>query len=252
MIRKIVSIDEEKCNGCGLCVPKCAEGAIELVDGKARLVSEKYCDGLGACLGTCPQDAIEVEEREAEEFDEAATKQHLAEQAKEHEGHDACPGVAAHLLRKAPVAKTPLDDGEQTPSALGNWPVQLKLVPVVAPQFRGARLLIAADCTPFAFADFHKRFLADHALLIGCPKLDDAEMYRRKLAQLFVQNDIESVEVVHMEVPCCHGLVHLVQRAIADSGKDIPLATREIGIDGSITKSSTEYRKRGNGQRETE
>ncbi len=226
-LRKVVKIDEEKCDGCGQCVPACAEGALEIIDGKARLVSEVYCDGLGDCLGECPQEAITIEEREADKFDLEATERHLAQRKEKEEpartgaSADAdepfagCPGAAARLLRNDTAAAAA--DAETTarePSMLINWPVQLRLAPVKAPYFDGARLLIAADCAPFAFADFHGKFLAGRTLVVGCPKLDDVDLYRKKLAQIFLQNDIREVEVVYMQVPCCYGLVHLVQGAL--------------------------------------
>ncbi|HEY5503050.1 MAG TPA: 4Fe-4S binding protein [Candidatus Anoxymicrobiaceae bacterium] len=229
--RKIVHIDEEKCDGCGECAQACAEGAIEIVDGKARLISESYCDGLGACLGECPQDAITIEERQADEFDEVAVEKHLS--AKQPA---ACPGTAPQTLVPCELVDAVGEPGEAAtvPSRLSNWPVQLKLVPTKAPYFDKANLLIAADCVPFSFADFHARFLTDKTLLIGCPKLDSAEFYRKKLAQIFIQNDIASIDVVYMEVPCCFGLVHLVHESLKESGKDIPLNLYKIGIKGDI------------------
>jgi len=241
--RKIIKIDEEKCDGCGLCVPACAEGAIQIVDGKARLVSEVYCDGLGDCLGECPRGALTIEEREAEEFDEKAVEHHLAEQKAQQTAPSqksdplpcGCPGSASQTLKPRQTAHSAAaGDAETTPSALGNWPVQLHLVPVVAPYFNEARLVIAADCVPFSFADFHRKFLAGRVLLVGCPKLDDAEAYREKLAQIFRQNDIRSVEAVYMEVPCCFGLVHLVKKALEESGREIPLSFTKVGIHGEI------------------
>lgn len=248
-LRKIVGIDEEKCDGCGQCVPACAEGALEIIDGKARLVSEVYCDGLGDCLGECPQGAITIEEREADEFDLEATERHLAQRGEKQvpiaaQASDApftgCPGTAARLLSRSAAAAAPADaeTTAQQPSMLVNWPVQLRLVPVQAPYFDGARLLIAADCTPFAFADFHGEFLADRTLVVGCPKLDDIDLYRKKLTQIFLQNDIREVEVLYMQVPCCYGLVHLVQGTLQDSGKDIPLYLTKIGVKGDILESS--------------
>ena len=190
MLRKVIKIDEAKCNGCGLCVPACAEGAIQIIDGCARLVSETYCDGLGACLGDCPQGAITMEEREADPFDEAAALQHVSAQQQTvktvHEPSPklaACPGVAAQMLRPAGFVPVETDgDDQHQPSALGNWPVQMALMPIRAPFFEEADLLIAGDCIPFAFADFHQRFVSGRTLLMGCPKLDDAALYREKLA----------------------------------------------------------------------
>ncbi len=248
--RKIIRIDEEKCDGCGLCVPACPEGAIRIIDGKARLVSEIYCDGLGACLGECPQDAITIEERDAAEFDEEAVKRHLAGQAKPAVPEKpvaapataaaGCPGMLARMLREARPAPVADDDGAtgESPSQLANWPVQIKLVPVMAPYFRGARLLIAADCVPFAFADFHRRFLAGRTLLIGCPKLDDAAVYRAKLTEIFTANDIQSIDVLFMEVPCCFGLVQLVRLALENVPKDIPLTLTRIGLRGEILETT--------------
>ena len=251
MLRKVVKIDEEKCNGCALCVPSCAEGAIQVIDGKARLVSDMYCDGLGACLGECPQGAITVEEREADAFDEEAARRYVAQQrpvSVSHQGSapmpphlHACPGSAVQTFQPAHVAgpaAAGAGKAAASPSALRNWPVQLVLAPVRAPYFDGANLLIAADCTPFAFADFHERFLAGRTLLMGCPKLDDTDLYRRKLAQIFAQNDIRSIEVAYMEVPCCFGLVQLVRLALQDSGKDITLNLTKIGVRGEIRETN--------------
>ena len=246
MLRKIIKIDEEKCDGCGECVPACVEGALQIIDGKARLVSEQYCDGLGACLGECPQGAITIEERAAEEFDEKAVEQHLAEHVVDEASPSCaaapaggCPGMAAVALGQPRVSEQPAaapEDGP-SPSRLGNWPLQLNLVPVQAPYFQDARLVISADCVPFAFADFHQRFMTGRVLLIGCPKLDDAELYRQKLAEIFTTNDIQSVDIVHMEVPCCFGLVRLVQLALEDSGKQIPASVTKIGVRGEILET---------------
>ncbi len=247
-LREIIKIDEKKCDGCGQCVPACVEGALQIIDGKARLVREQYCDGLGACLGECPQGAITIEERMADEFDEKAVKEHLAKDAaaeaspQPHAAAPAagCPGAVAFALDQ-PAADEPavssLADGPSS-SRLGNWPVQLRLLPVEAPYLQGARLLIAADCVPFALADFHQRFLTGHVLLVGCPKLDDAQLYRQKLAQIFATNDIQSVDVVHMEVPCCFALVRLVQLALQDSGKQIPADVTKVGVRGEILETS--------------
>ncbi len=249
-LRNIVNIDEEKCNGCGQCVLACAEGAIQIVDGKARLISESYCDGLGACIGDCPQDAITVEQREASAFDEEAVQEHLARQSqsgakpKAGPGGGAelprgCPGSAAQTLVRDSVADPEAAAAESSaaPSQLGQWPVQIHLVPPHAPYLQGAKLLITADCVPFAFADFHRRFLAGRAVLVGCPKLDDASFYRTKLAQIFGQNDLRSIEVVHMEVPCCHGLLKIVREALADAGKEIPLTVTTVGVRGDIVET---------------
>jgi NAD-dependent dihydropyrimidine dehydrogenase PreA subunit len=245
-LRRIVQIDEEKCNGCGLCVPSCHEGAIQVIDGKARLVSDVYCDGLGNCLGECPEGAITIIEREAEPFDVEAVKQHLGvgkERASEQPaacpsvGFGGCPGSRAQVLREtAPVA---VGEADAMPSELANWPVQLRLLPVHAPYLQGAKLLITADCVPFAFPDFHRRFLAGKTLAIACPKLDDTDLYLHKLAQIFLENDIESIDVLHMEVPCCFGLVHLVREALKESGKSIPTTVTRIGIRGDAQETTT-------------
>jgi Pyruvate/2-oxoacid:ferredoxin oxidoreductase delta subunit len=243
MKRNIVKIDEAKCNGCGLCTKACAEGAIAMIDGKAKLVKDIYCDGLGACLGKCPVDAITIEVRDAEAFDEAAVHQHLAKQqapaaapkpaAAPHHGHAGCPGSMARAFAAPAAAEYAVTgDFAAAPSELRQWPVQLHLVPVRAPYFAGADLLIAADCVPFAYAGFHAALLKGKRLLIGCPKLDDTEAYQEKLQAIFEQNDIASVTVAHMEVPCCFGLLQVVKTALANCGKNIPLSVKVIGIQG--------------------
>ncbi len=260
VVRKIVKIDEEKCNGCGLCIPECNEGALQIIDGKAKLVSEVYCDGLGACLGHCPQDAITIEEREANEFDEEAVEQFL--ESKKDEVSQARPGgpassagnagetpalhpsppeggcPSARLMtferkKRAPVEGAGTSQAPQE-SALTQWPVQLTLVPVGAPYLKNADLLIAADCVPFAFADFHRELLEGKKLLIACPKLDDTGPYLQKLAAIFEECDIRSITVAHMEVPCCFGLVNLVHEALKLSGKDIPLKDVTLSIQGDV------------------
>jgi Fe-S-cluster-containing hydrogenase component 2 len=237
--RKIIRIDEEKCNGCGQCATACAEGAIKIIDGKARLVSEVYCDGLGACIGECPQGALTIKERDAAEFDEKAVERHLAHEKAKEPLPCGCPGTMAKSLKPRATRPSPAED-EPAPSALRNWPVQLRLVPVFAPYFNGAELVVSADCVPFSFADFHKRFLAGRALVVGCPKLDDVELYREKLAQIFAQNEIKSIEVVYMEVPCCFGLVQLVRGALEDSAKNIPLTLTKVGVQGEILATAKE------------
>jgi len=233
VLRNIVKIDEKKCNGCGLCIPACAEGAIQVIDGKARLVKDVYCDGLGACLGKCPQDAITITQREADDFDEKAAEEHVKN------------------IRDAPAVRTPprgcpstqtmqfktenepnLDLTEKRKSRLATWPVQLKLLPPNAPFLKNADLLIAADCVPFAYANFHEDMLKDRVLAVGCPKLDDVTLYRNKLAAIFREADISSVTVVNMEVPCCFGLNRLVQEAMELSGKKVPLRQETISIKG--------------------
>ena len=234
LLRKIVRIDEEKCNGCGLCVPACAEGALQIIDGKARLISEKYCDGLGACLGECPQGAITIEEREADDFDEEAVKHHLKEE-KHATDELPCGCSSATVSRwERPEETEATEDAICQQSMLGHWPVQLTLVPPRAPFLQGADVVLAADCTPFAYGGFHQEFLKDHALLVACPKLDDFEAHQKKLTDILSNSDIRSLTVVHMEVPCCSGLVHLAKQAILSSGKDIPLREVTIGIRGTI------------------
>lgn len=246
-VRKIVQIDEEKCNGCGLCVPDCAEGALQIVDGKARLVKESYCDGLGACLGACPQDAIRIVERDVDGFDEEAVQEHLADAEPESPGthaepHAGCPGMALMDFADGAVegeASPPRPAAEQPrPSALRQWPVQLHLVPPTAPWLDGADLLLAADCVPFAYAGFHRDMLDGKRLLVGCPKLDDAGAYVEKLTQILRHNDIRSLTVVHMEVPCCSGLVMLAQRAVQQSGSDVPFEDITVSLKGHLKDSS--------------
>lgn len=234
MKRNIIHIDEDKCNGCGLCVPACAEGAIQIIDGKARLAADNLCDGLGACLGHCPQDAIRIEIRDADDFDEVAVAKQVAKtvDTKPAHGHGqgGCPSARLMSFEK-PQSAPVITNAPQT-SAIGNWPVQLKLIPVSAPFLKGADLLLAADCAPFAYADFHRDLLANKVLLIGCPKLDDAEEYKQKLTAILAQNDVKSLTVAYMEVPCCSGLVALAQQALAASGVDIELKKVCIGIRG--------------------
>lgn len=251
MLRKIVTIDADKCDGCGLCVPSCAEGAIAIVNGKAVLAADNLCDGLGACLGDCPREAITVEEREADEFDEAAVEQHLAAQGKPaplhqtvvhqpaaHQttaGHHGggCPGSRAMSLDR-PTETTATAPGHNRPSQLGQWPVQLQLVPTTAPYFQGADLLITADCVPVAYAGYHEDFLKGRAVVMGCPKLDDNQFYQQKLTELFTKSEIKSVTVLKMEVPCCGGIAVAARQAIAACGKQIPCNEVTIGIHGEI------------------
>jgi len=226
MKRKIIAIDRDKCNGCGQCVPNCAEGALRIVDGKATLVSETFCDGLGACLGHCPQDAIRIVERDAPGFDEAAVQnyQSLVHEEPRH----ACPG--SRIMQQRPAASVAGAESEH--SQLRHWPIQLHLVPVDAPFFAGADLLIAASCVPFAYAGFHGTILAGKSLAIACPKLDRTEPYLEKLTRIFRQNDIKSLTVAVMEVPCCQGLVKLVRQALHDSGKRMPITVEVIDVNG--------------------
>ena len=305
-VRKIIEIDQELCDGCGNCIPNCPEGALQVIDGKARLVSDLFCDGLGACIGECPIGAIKVVEREAEPYNEAKVMANIAKQGKNviaaHLNHlkdhgeaglyneaikylkdnnieftedktevenmndterlpCGCPGSAVMDLRDEKVCddkklqaqsatdnKAPAnaDSGKaakiaellseltKRESKLKQWPVQLMLMPPSAPYLNGSDLVIAADCVPFAYAGFHEDFLEGKSLLVGCPKLDDSEYYVKKITEIFEQNDIRSVTVVHMEVPCCFGMLNIVKQAIKDSGKDIPLKTVNIGIRGNI------------------
>ena len=237
--RKIVQIDEEKCNGCGLCIPNCVEGALQIVDGKAKLMSEKFCDGLGACLGHCPEDAVTVIEREAEDFDEKAVEVHIHQQKEVQPQPQpapvftGCPSSRA-MHFEVPEVKTESVSATTTVSQLTQWPVQLKLVPINAPYFRDADLLVVADCVPFAYANFHQDFLRGKTVVVGCPKLDDIQYYKEKLTEILKANPIKSVTVPYMEVPCCFGLVRATEDAIAVSGKNIPLKKVKICIRGEI------------------
>lgn len=238
MVRNIVQIDEEKCNGCGLCVSACAEGAIKLVNGKAKLVSESYCDGLGACIGHCPQGAITIEQRGAAPFDEEATKARLAGQ-KNAPAQTAfvCPGLAARQLH--PKSGPTESATGSAASELTHWPVQLKLVSPTAPYFADADLLLVADCVPFAMGDFHARFLKDHSIAVGCPKLDDAEFYIEKLSAILRANRLNSLTVVHMEVPCCSGLTHIARQAVARSGVAMSFQDVTVSLKGCVSKVET-------------
>ena len=252
-MRKIIRIDEEKCNGCGVCVPSCAEGAIQIVDGKARLVAEKFCDGLGACLGECPEGALEVIDAVAEDFDEAAVKVHLGATGRESHGAPAaaaarpvpaqaggampCGCPSALLQTFAPrtaceKANVPLQRPSEGASALTHWPVQIHLVPPTAPFLKGADLLVAADCTPIAYPHFHSDLLAGKTVLVGCPKLDDAQAYVDKFTAIFTQAGIRSLTIAVMEVPCCQGLPVIIRKALAQSGKQIPLSVVTISTRG--------------------
>ena len=226
MIRRIITIDEEKCNGCGLCADACHEGAIGIVDGKAKLLREDYCDGLGDCLPACPMNAISFEEREAPAYNEAAVL--AAKKAKEAPLSCGCPGTACQTIQhSAPAGDV------YVPSELTNFPVQIKLLPPNAPYFDGADLLIAADCTAYSYGNFHHDFMQDKVTLISCPKLD-AVNYSEKLTQILAANDIKSVTVVRMEVPCCGGMEHAVKEALKASGKFIPWQVVTISTDGRI------------------
>ena len=232
MIRKIIKIDEEKCNGCGICVDACHEGAIEMVNGKARLAREDYCDGLGDCLPACPTGAISFEEREALSYNEEAVLK-----AKERKNSVstpcACPGTRSKTIDREDKEYK----AECTPSVreLSQWPVQIKLVPVNAPYFDGANLLVAADCTAYAYGNFHNEFIKNRITLIGCPKLDEGD-YAEKLTAILENNDIKSVTVVRMEVPCCGGIEKAVKTALKTSGKFIPWRVVTVTLDGRIVE----------------
>lgn len=276
--RKIIKIDEDKCNGCGLCIPNCPEGALQIIDGKARLISDLFCDGLGACIGHCPQGAIDIEEREASPYDEKKVMANIVKQGKNtiiaHLSHlkehnefgylreamdylkekgvkvnleetaravhsgpgGGCPGSRMVDSRK----KEELGKGEvsshKNESQLETWPVQLKLVPAFAPFLNGADILIAADCVPFAYADFHEDLLKGRILLVGCPKLDDVSYYKEKISQIIKNNDIKSITYAHMEVPCCFGLLPVIKEAISESGKKIHFNDVNISIKGEKIK----------------
>ena len=269
-MRKIVRIDESKCNGCGQCVPSCAEGAIRIIDGKARLVADNLCDGLGNCLGECPMEAITIEERPAEQFDEAAVAHHLGRQHSPAPARSAaasarwapvpaaaavstgcpskasagggssgapragCPGSAFRKVRQAGVA--PAAEKPKASLRLGQWPVQLSLVPTQGEMWHNADVLIAADCVAFTMGDFHDALLAGKTLAIACPKLDDTDPHVAKLAAIFASNPIRSITVAHMEVPCCMGIIYIVQMALEKAKVDIPVREITVGIDGAIQR----------------
>lgn len=228
MIRKIIKIDEEKCNGCGACAAACHEGAIEMVSGKARLTREDYCDGLGDCLPACPTDAITFEEREAPAYDEAAVRAAKEGKAPLPCG---CPGTQSKAIHRENCEQ--VSPAAPIHSQLSQWPVQIKLVPVSAPYFDGANLLVAADCTAYAYGNFHNEFIRNHITLIGCPKLDEGD-YTEKLTAILSNNPVKSVTVVRMEVPCCGGIENAVKQALQTSGKFIPWRVVTISTDGKI------------------
>jgi ferredoxin len=235
--RKIIRIDEDKCNGCGACVPTCAEGALQIVDGKVKLVSETYCDGLGACLGECPRGAISIEEREAEDFNEEAVKGYHKKQEHKEELPCGCSSATVTQFDRRESSGSTIKQANAQPSMLRHWPVQLTLVPPTAPFLQGTDLVLAADCVPFAYAGFHQDFLKDHSLLVACPKLDDFQAHLKKLTDILHHSSVKSLTVVHMEVPCCSGLVHMVKQAIILSGKNIPIKEITISIKGSLLLS---------------
>jgi ferredoxin len=234
VMRKIINIDESKCNGCGACIDSCAEGALALVDGKARLVKEIYCDGLAACLKECPQGALTIVEREAQGFDEEATREHLREKTKEAGKVAAgCPGSAVRQFEK--TGKTADAAGpERQDSELTNWPVQMTLVPPEAPFLKQADVVLLADCVPVAYPNLHRDFVQGRKVLMACPKLDDFEAHLAKLTSILEHTRIKSLTVVHMEVPCCAGLTYMARKAIAASGQDVPLKEITVGVRGDV------------------
>lgn len=250
-VRKIIEIDEAKCNGCGNCVPACAEGAIEIIDGKAKVVKDMYCDGLGACLGHCPEDALKIVEREAEPFDEEAAMEYVrqkeAAQEKSQPGNKpgGCPGAALSNLGGCPGSglasfkAEPKTSGsnKETTSSLGHWPVKIRLMPVDAPVLNGADLIIAADCAAVAHPDFHRAFVPGAVVLIGCPKFDADADYPNRFAELFASSNPASVTVVRMEVPCCGGLPYAVQNGLSASGSDVPYREVIVGRSGETAEN---------------
>jgi len=246
-IRKIVEIDEELCDGCGLCAIACAEGALEIKDGKARLIKESYCDGLGACLSGCPQGAVRVIEREADEFDPEEVEEHLARQKpaeqkqaehKEFTVACACPSARIETFVEGPLSQKEPAPGELEAgkSELSHWPVQIRLVPAGAPFLKGANLLVVSDCAPVACPNFHRRFVRGKAVLLGCPKFDNVQEYVKKFAEIFSAADIRSVTVIDMEVPCCSALPVIVRKGMEDAGKQVPIEEIVVSVRGEILK----------------
>ena len=241
MKRNIISIDDDKCNGCGLCISACHEGAIELVLGKAKLISDEYCDGLGDCLPRCPTDAIKMVQREAVDYDLVAVETKKEQSNKKNDLPCGCPGTMEKSIKRninlgelrKPISVSTIDEVLEV-SQLNQWPVQLKLVNSKAGFLKGADILIAADCTAYAYGNFHKEFIKGRVTLIGCPKLDDNEFYKQKIADILVNNDIKSVTVVRMEVPCCAGIVNCVKEAMLSSRIIVPYKEVTIGINGVI------------------
>lgn len=233
MLRQVIKIDEEKCNGCGLCAKACHEGAIAMVHGKARLIRDDFCDGLGNCLPVCPTGAITFEERDAAAFDETAVKAYQERLSSLHAPGGGCPGSRTRTFMRAETQEASPVSAAAPQSELRQWPIQLKLVPVNAPYLQNAKLLIAADCTAFAHGNFHQAFMKNHVTLIGCPKLDSVD-YTQKLTDILTRNDIQSVKIVRMEVPCCGGLEYAVRQALQDSGKWIPWQVVVLSTDGEV------------------
>lgn len=244
-LRKIVQIDEEKCNGCGQCVPACHEGAIQIIDGKAKLISDNLCDGLGDCLGECPLDAIQIIERDADEFDEEAVKQRLAELKKENSAprEGGCPGSRPQFFGGCPGSRTQTFATEEknnervnVQSELRQWPVQLHLVPPNAPYFQNAELLITATCVPVAYGNYHQELLKDKAVIVACPKLDNTAPYVEKLAAIIKNNNLKGITLARMEVPCCGGLNMILKQAIEKAGVEVPVTEKIIGVRGNIIR----------------
>ncbi len=242
ILRKIIAIDQERCDGCGQCVIACAEGAIEIIDGKATLISDSYCDGLGACLGECPQGALRLIEREAEDFDPEAVEHHLEGkhvQPAQAPVFPAAPGCPSQQIRVLEKPEGPTRASGSAASALGHWPVQIRLIPPRAPFLHGADLLVAADCTPVAVPDFHDRFLNGRVVMIGCPKFDNVAEYVERFAEIFARNPIRSVTVLSMEVPCCSALLAVVRKAMEKAGAHIPVEEVVVGVRGDLVERRT-------------
>lgn len=251
IIRKMIKIDEEKCTGCGLCIPGCEEGALQIIDGKARLVSDVYCDGLGACLGECPEGALSIEEREAEDFDPHAVTKLLKEQGRDIPTHmpspeslrlekkpskplGGCPGAALKTMTPCQQANTPSTKTPATGSNLSHWPVQLRLVPPTAPFLQEANLLLTADCVPVALPDYHTRYLRGKVVVMGCPKFDDAQSYVEKLAAIIAENNLQSITIMEMEVPCCSAMSMILNQAFDKAGVSVPCNRLIVSRDGKI------------------
>jgi Fe-S-cluster-containing hydrogenase component 2 len=250
MKRKIITIDEKKCNGCGICVNACHEGAIEMVDGKAKLISDEYCDGLGDCLPGCPMDAIKIIEREAAEYNEEEVKRRMEDRKQKEKAGEmpcGCPGSMAKMIKREATASLKAvkvkkvnevqNEVEGNMSELRQWPVQIKLINTKAQFLEGADLLIAADCTAYAYADFHKDFIKDKITMIGCPKLDDAQFYKEKLAEILKNNNIRSIKVIRMSVPCCGGIVNAVKGAMLEANTIVPYSEVTIDPSGNIVNN---------------
>jgi Pyruvate/2-oxoacid:ferredoxin oxidoreductase delta subunit len=227
--RNIVYINEAKCDGCGLCIPSCVEGALQIVKGKAKLISDSYCDGLGVCIGQCPRDAIEIREREAEQFDEVATTTHKKQvQQKEKEDEISSLDLPENVLTKRPIGCPAIEKSAGRGPILKQWPIQLALISPNAPFFNKADILLVADCVPFTYADFHKEFPKDKVLLIACPKLDDFKSHQEKLTEILQLSKIKSITILHLDIPCCSGLADMAKQALSKSGKDVPLYDKTI------------------------